>query len=408
MRFKVHKKDLMAAASVVGVVTPTPITSNDSMEGVAYLFVVKDDTCDIYSTEVQRVARSTFKVTDVEKTDEEGSFTFPAALVSSLQHAGDVITFEVEKTDDGHKVSHSSDHGSAETNTVDPRMVSTRDKDYEEATDTQQFPTALLVEALTAVRPYLAKYAGEVTNFHTVQLFDAAQYGKGDGYVQASDGTRSAYFRSPSFEGKHMSLFSEHLASVVSFLGKCGKAVTLRVGKGHSFLEDEGGNLLGWTHLAEVYPKFSYYALRLDQYVLKADRASLMGCLNLVRPYLGKSVKMRATFDPDKSTLMFHAAASSSRGTSHIHVDVEHHDTEKRPGGFAANVNFEHFLKLVDNMRSHQVELRVYILEQGGRETALFRTVDSYALDDDGKLAVDETMEGVHSCLVTRYMPSYL
>jgi len=415
MKFKVHKNDLLAATAVVGVVTPSPITSSDSMEGVAYLFNVKDDTCEVYSTDVQRVARASFKVSDVEKEDGEGSFTFPAALAASLQHAGDILSFEVVAKAEGHTVSHSSDHGSAETSTIDPRMVSTRDKDYAAATDVQEFPTAILVEALSGSRPYLAKYTGEVSTWNTAQMFDknVKDFAKGDGFLQTSDGTRSFYFKTDIFKGKHMALFSEHLPSIISFLGKCGKTVKLRIGKGYSFLEDETGAFLGWTHLAEVFPKFTYYHRKYDQYVLMVDRAALLGCLNLVRPYLGKSTKMRVTFDLDKSTLVFHAAASSSKGTSHLPVELTHHNTDVgegggHVGGFAANVHFEHFMKLVDSMRSHQVELRVYLVTKDGRETALFRTIDEYLLDDAGKVEADSTKDGVHKCVLTRYMPSYL
>jgi hypothetical protein len=77
------------------------------------------------------------------------------------------------------------------------------------------------------------------------------------------------------------------------------------------------------------------------------------------------------------------------------------------------NVNIDRLIDLIDGVKGMDVQLRIAVIkadDKSPKERAMFRTIDEFLMDDNGKVVGDITAEnrpeGSHECRVTRYMPS--
>lgn len=416
MKFRVQATDLNNALNVVTLVSPTVVTSQGAS---GYLFVVQDGKFSIHSRDEHRRIKVDVPVNDAE---EDGSCIYPADKVASMRYLDGWIDFEAGQEEGGQFwVKYQSEGGAkAKRSTCDPSLMQTIDEDLEKAKEGFTVPAVLLREALTVTRGYAAKAADTRLDdqYKTVQLFDAAakkEWAKGDGCVYATDHIRMIYFFCEALKGKGLAVHGRHFQCVMSFLAKCEGEVTIRPGENVTFLTDAKGNTLGWSDHYKHHGKYSYYPLKMDGFVFRVPKSSLIKTLKLVRAELDpKRDKIRVKYTHDTPSLWF--TASDTKG------DVESNpvgvkpvvDEEKGTGGsgltrdFTTNVNIDHLLDLVNDVKDHEVEFRAAVVEKGDREYVLFRTIERFLMNAEGKIEISE--EGAkgetYPCEVTRFMPS--
>jgi hypothetical protein len=416
MKFQMQVSDLNDALGVVTLVSPTVVTSQGAS---GYLFVVKDGKCSVHSRDEHRRVKVDVPVGSVEG---DGSFIYPADKIASMEYLDGWIEFESGQDGDRHWVKYKSEGGAkAERSTCDPSLMQPLDEDLEKAAEGFDIQSALLREGLTLTRGYAAKAADNRLDdqYKTVQLFDAAakkEWAKGDGCLYATDHIRMIYFICEAFKGRGLSIHGRHLPCLMSFLSKCSGKVTIRPGEGVTFLVDEKGQALGWSHHLKQHGKYNYYPLKLDNFVLNVPKLSLVKTLKLVRAELeARRDKIRIEYTHGDKSLRFKASETSGEAESNPVGAEPVIDEEKGTGkdgltkDFAANINIDHMLDLVEPIKSHHmVELRVTVVKKENREYILLRTIERFWLDGDGKVLISDkdTKGEAFLCEVTRFMPS--
>lgn len=416
MKFRLQVSDLNAALNVVTLVPPTVVTA----QGISgYLFKLEGGKCSIHSRDEQRRIKVDVPATDVEG---EGSFIYLADKIDSMRYLDGWIEFEAGLEDNRHWFKYQSEGGAkAERSTCDPDLMQSLDEDLKKTKEAFQLPVALLKEALTLTKDYIAKAADArlEDQYKTVQLFDAAakkEWAKGDGCFFACDHVRMIYFSCNEFKGKGLAIHGKHIQCLLSFLGKCEGILTVHIGEGMTFLSDAKGQIVGWNDVHKHHGKYAYYPLKMDGFVLLLDKARLVRTLKFVRAELdSRRDKTRVEYSHEDTSLRFKASETSGQAESPpVRVDKLLVDEEKGFGAeaskedFAANVNINHLIELIEPMKGHQVELRAASVKKGDREYVLFRTIEVFKIDEKGKVVIsDKDQEGaVYQCEVTRFMPS--
>lgn len=417
MKFKLKASDLNAALEVVSIVTPSPRAG----EGAGYLFVINNgEKASVYSSDAKNVVRTSLPISDVEG---EGAFVYPLNYTDAFKFLGDqVISFETTSNDDTnfYSVKYETESGaSAEHTSFDPKLMMTHtDKDLADAASECEFPAGVLREALAMGRLFAAKEgkSNDKPQLKTLQIFDAAaneDWKKGDGYLFAADGVRALFFYSEIFQGKKLSIHSDHLAHLTSFLSRCEGDVTFKASTSFNYAVDEKtGNVLGWSQEVKQHGKFSYYSLKLDNYVLRVGRAALLNALKHTRSELDKKkdkIKFIYSAQP-MPRIQFMASDSTSKSNSFF-VPVTVVDNGEKSiaenTDFAYSFNIDHLIELVSEARGNNLEIRLMAVpaKEGEKPRAGLRTIDTFSLTKEGKLA-SPTDKDVIACTVTRFMPN--
>jgi hypothetical protein len=422
MKFKVQVADLNEALDVVSIVPPKPLTGQG---GVFYLFVVRDGTCFLYSVGDTRLySRACLKISDIEG---EGSFLYPAGQIGAMQYLDGWVQIESGKDDDSDRywVRFLSEGGAnGEESTIAPDNSHTCDEFIDEARKRlfYEYPVTLLREGIGVARTHLPK-AGDTKieeYFRTIQVFDKSkkEWEKGNGCLFTADSTTACYFYSKEFENKGLSIHANNLPFVLGFLGKCSGKVRILMGESATFAETEDGSrIIGWVHQVQTHGQYKYYPPKWDKHVLRGPRDILAKALKFVQSSLeAKKDKIRVIYDHTASTIMFQAGRPSGKVSSRPIgvVPVELKEEESGANGattsFAVNANVYQLLNMIEPMKSPEVFLRIAIVpgENGRKESALFRTIEEFWIDANGKVLVsreDAKGEPVQ-CKVTRFMPS--
>jgi hypothetical protein len=408
MKFSCITADLIAALDAVSIVTPRALTASG---GTGYLFVLRknDDghVCYVYSRDNFCVARASFPVTDAEG---EGPFVYPSQFVDAFRYLGDTCTLEATSDGDKHTVKYESNNGaSSEKATLDPTLLSTCDRDLETTKDESEFSAGALREALSLARPFAAKPNDTRTEeqFKAILLFDSSKpdWAKGEGVFFASNGIQAFYLYSDLFKGRSFEVHGQHLGPLTGLLAKSEGAVTVKRGDSFTFLVNSKGHVFGWPRHAKSHGKFSYYALKTDQYVFSVAKADLLAALKYTRVELdSKKDKIKLLLDIDTKRLQFGVSEGSSKALS---FPVTFAKVEKMgERSLALNVNIDHLISLIEGVRIPEVELRIALIKPEGatKEVAMFRTIEEYRVTADGKI----TTEGENSwpMKVTRFVPS--
>jgi len=427
MKITLKLKDLIDALDIVSIVPPNPITPQG---GAGYLFVIREgSSCSIYSRDALHVARATIGCMMGDGYTGEGSFIFPAGFTDGFRFLKDEeIEIEAKQEADAFTVSWSTGSGAgADRASYDPKLMGSCDKDLAEATDERKFPVGLFREALSLAKPFLAK-ANDTRvpeHFKTIQLFDTTkpEWAKGSGNLFAADGIQAFWFYSDAFKDKGFSIHTQHMGFLSSFLAKSSGEVTFCTGKNMTFATDAKGNVLGWAHHSAMHAKFSYLALSLDKIILALPKTLTVDALKFIRSELGpKEDKINLTIGGYKdvevgdktqrhATMVFRVAETRGKARSFPLTAVLVGGTEEREVNF--NVNIDRLIELVDGVKGIDVQLRIAVMpanDQRPKESAMFRTIDEFLMDGDGKIVGDiraETRpEGAFECRVTRFMPS--
>lgn len=412
VKFQANAADLNAALGVVSILTPRPITPNGK---AGYLFVVRDGNCYIYSRDSLRVARAHFPVAEVES---EGSFIYPAEYIKGFQFLQDeVLTFEATSDGDTHMVKFTARSGAgSERASYDPQLMSVCDKDIEAAKNERSFPVAVFREAISVAKPFLSEPQDNRVEdqYKALQIFDDSNdaWAKGDGTLYAANGTQAFYFYSDAFKGKGLGLHGQHLGPVMSFLAKCEGDVQIKSGQNMTFAIDGQGRVLGWAHHTKSYQKYTYYALKNDTYVFDLPVRAVVNALKYTATELEpKRDKIRLSYLASSQELLFTVVEGSSKAKS-FPVPVNPRE-EAATEDFSFSVNLFHLLDLIQSAKGDKIEFRVCVLpadERRPRAVAMFRTIDEFLLDKDGKVVggsgVETQPEGSFRCRVTRFSPS--
>lgn len=411
IRFKAQSADLNAALAVVGIVTPRPITSQGDS---GFLFVVRGERCFVYSRDNTHVARADFPIEDV---DGEGAFIYPAKNVGLLGGSGDgQITFTASSEGDVHRVGFTATSGAKDSRTTyDPRLMSTCDKDVEAAGAGTPFSVGILKEALRQAKPFLAPEdaKGVEDHFKTVQIFDESkpEWAKGNGTMYAATGVSAFFFQSEAFVSKGLGLHVGHLGIISSFLGRSDGLVTIRGGTNMTFAVNEKGHVLGWTHHTATHGRYVYYLMSSDTFVFDVPVSAALSALKYMQSSLGsKQDKIKVVYEAADPRLTFWSAEANSETFSFPVPVIPHADSKAENLQFFCNIN--HFTNLLSDIKGDRVMMRITIMAKNAqrlKDTAMIRTIDTFLMDESGKIvpgSEDAKPEGTFVCRVTRFVPS--
>lgn len=412
MKFQVKAADLNAALDIVSIVPPRALSPDG---GAGYLFVVRGDTCRVYSRDTQRVARADFSVMEA---DGDGEFIYPSNYVQGFRFLQDeVLSFEATSNGDVHSVKYTSGSGAeAEHTTYDARLMVGCDKDVEAATNERTFPVAILREAISSAKPFLAAEKNNQADdqYKAMQIFDDSNeaWARGDGNLFAADGVQAFYFYSDAFKGKSLGLHIQHLSFVSSFLSKCDGVVTFKTGQNMTFAIDSKGRVLGWAHHTKAPSKYSYYALKNDKYVFDVPVRAMVNSLKYTAAELDeKRDKVRLIYKADTKEFSFTVIEGNTKAKSFPVPVLVKDGSETVDLTYA--VNLYRLIDLMNGAKGDRLELRFTVLpadERRPKETAMIRTIDEFLLDNSGKVVggsgVEKQPENTYRCRVTRFMPS--
>lgn len=411
IKFKLQAAALNSALDLVSTVQPKAFTPQGA---TGYLFVVRGERCFVYSQDSLHVARADFAIEDVEG---EGAFIYPSQHVDSFKFAEGTIGFTVTSEGDTHIVKYDLGNGAGgERTTFDPRLLAPCDKELTEATNERTFPVSVLRTSMSMSRNFLAKLTDTRVEEHykTFQIFDGSQeaFAKADGYLFASNSIQAFYFYCDAFRQKGLAVHGQHMSLLTAFLSKCEGTVTLKTGSNKTFAEDSKGRVIGWAHHERTFSKFSYYALKMDKTILTVPKTRALNALKYTKTELDKTRdKIRLTFDHKTGSLRFHVTESSGKATS-LPVDVKVVASEEKD--ITTSVNIDHLIELFDGSKAEEVELRIATIpasESNPKEKYMFRTIDEFWLDSEGKVVAGSGVEegkepqGAFRCKVTRFMP---
>ena len=450
MRLKLKIGDLNKALDVVSIVTPKALSSQT---GGGYLFkVVRTETgdlrCHIYSRDTTEIARAT--ITPIEADfdpaadgtpSSEGSFIAPVVCMGQMSYLRPEATIEftseakAQGKGTAFFLSSTVSTGAQQSYpTFDPRSIGTVDADYEAAraatANPTTFPAGMFRDAVGMSKKFLLDAREKDTakdHLKTLQVFDGSNevWAKGNGTMFASNGTTNFYFYSPAFENNGVAIHGSHLDRFVNFLGRCTGNVRLFHGKNMSFIEKTPGDgveaIFAWTHHTKTHPKYAYYALKQDTYVLRVDKMDFLKALYFSRSALDKRDKVSLCYEQDgaEHRSLFislpdspHQSKSDPIVTSCTEEGLRAEDRD-----FKFNVNINQFIELIDGVKGGDVFLHVAPLFVEGRKPgALLRTVDEFWMTGDGKIVggvpvkdadgTEKPPEGGFKCRVTRFMPS--
>ncbi len=415
IKFKADVAALNAALEVVSIVTPRPITPQGN---AGYLFVVRGETCFVYSQDKMRVARAVFPITDVQG---EGPFIYPAQYIGVFKFAEGSVAFQSK--DDGNGVFSVNieldNGGGGERSSFDPKLLSTCDRDFEASKDPREFSSGILQEAISLGSPFMAKEKdARVEDQHkSIQIFDAS-VDKAGGYMYAANTVQMFYFESDAFKDKEkgLTIHSQHLPTFLSFLGKVSGNITVTTGQNMTFASvgprEAPTQVFGWTHNAKHHEKFSYYPLSWDKLVLSVPTGRILNAAACARSQLDSTHdKIRFQFDHKSSTIHLHVPTEGSKSFACPPVDAE--IKSENPRDVLTHVNVDHLHDLFKSSKADRMELRIGFIagKDGAREKVVFRTVDEFWLDANGKVVggsgvpVGKEPKDAFRCKVTRFMP---
>jgi hypothetical protein len=414
MKFKVQTSDLVTALNLAASIRPIAV---DSQGSSGYLCVVRGTQLFIYSEDERQRIRVPVPILDVEG---EGAFVYPAGRNEAFKYMEGVLEFEPGDDDGAKVVNCRRTQGDRESlykiPSFDPRVLQSLDKDFDQATHSASFSVALLREALSVTRPYLADDKDTSTSkacHQCVQLFDARidAYRAGNGYMMGSTGQRACFFYSKELKGKALLIHGERIPLLLSFLGKSEGDVMVYNSQNSTYFVNASEQVIGWADQAHGYDKFSFYALTMDRHVLKVNRKALENEVRSIRSLMPpKKDKVRLQYDHRRQLLTVLASTGTSELKS-LPLVVEPLPGDAPDATSAAdvgfNVNGDWLLDIVSPLKGAEVELRIAPVADH-EDRYLVRTIESYSIDARGKVCFEDAQPGqqVHSCRVMRFIPS--
>ena len=277
------------------------------------------------------------------------------------------------------------------------------------------FPVSILREGIAHTSHFLAKPndTRSEDHFKTLQLFDDSkeEWARGKGHLFAATGVQACYFYCDAFEVQGFSVHAAHLSYLTNFLAKATGNVSFKLSPNMTYVSDANGNVLGWTRETKPHGKFGYYSMKMDKFVLAVDRAEILAALKYTRKELdSKRDRIRLRWDNESKALRFDVSEANAKATS---FPVAARVIESEDRAFTTHADINQFIEMFEGVKSNDVELRIALIPvEGGKEKAMFRTIDKFLLDSEGKVVVggnpdaEQKPDGTYRCKVTRFMPS--
>lgn len=417
MKIRVDLSNLNAAMDRVSAVKPV---NTDGLS--AFMFTILDGRCYVHSQDATNYGYARAEVPLISSSGVEvgSSFVYPADRTEAFKHLDGWIDIESITEGDAHRIKYVTEEGAeADRQTFDPRIFTSFEDKLLEAGTEYTYPTILLREGLGLTSPSLAEKEDPDQPFKTVQLFDdsSADTSKGHGTFYASDGMRSCYFFSEALKGKGLAVHERYIPQLLSFLNKCGDTVKVKTGRSTTFILDQvagkdgvvsDGAVFGWTAQAKGHPRYKYYALKHDKFLLRVDKRQALKTLKHVASELKSSNRPKVRLVYSNQSLRVLASVNKETINS-VPITVIPQDLEDGTPSmteFQANANVNHLISLFESSRLHQVNFRVAVVEN----TTLFRTIDQFMLGSTGKVYVSKEAapdkETCHECWVTHFATS--
>jgi hypothetical protein len=415
--FTVDASALNRAIGVASIVTPqiTPQT------GGGYLFMVRRETCDLYSRDGKHEARSSFPISEVTG---EGAFILPAEAVKGLGYISGQIHFKATEDNGAFKVKYTfGGSGANDRVSFDPRSTHMFERDItaaQESVRPKEFTIKILQFGLSVAKSFLPKSGDSVDQdvFRTIRIFGNAdpELARANGHMLTSNTKEICYLQCAAFMDKDLSLPAQHLSLIESFLGRSSGVVSMYQTETKVYMINALGDVLGWPRHTVEYKKFTYYA-KNDEVVVKVSPELISLQLKYMRDEIGKDkTKIRMHFDPATNDIYFSSLEESN--TLHtLAIPTEKVDV-KIADSLAMNVNVNQILHIFEGIRGDKVEFRIKVLpadERRPKDRFMFRTIDGFLLSEEGVVVggllenppndVEYPPKGAYECRVTRFAP---
>jgi hypothetical protein len=440
INFKTDSSGLRAALDTVKIVKP----GDSGAEGTAaYLFVVAKkvhknqdgtpgpndgkDVCYVYSRDALHATRAEFPIYGVTG---EGAWTYPAEHIDSFTFGRGELTFEIRNDHENSNFNVKWGYGkgaTVEKSVSSPRRLSTIDKRVNDASEPRTYFTAYLREAINKGKAFLDSQQNAKDEHKIIYLYDGAAGPKVDGTLCTTDGYQRFYFSSDAFKGNALQIHVDHVGYIEQFLSQCGSEVLIRTGSEMTFATDKDHvRVLGWAKHTKAPRNFDPLPRQWDKVsLLIKDKDRLIEQLGWIKKELSKGYdKIKLEYNHNLKEIRLHVKTGGKLTTLPIEVDVvkyELPDTymiETLDGlvpGFSNDLSVIWLEAIFKDMKATVPEFGMFLMEDhGGPKGGMgFRTVDEFWLNAEGttvggKGATPDQIPGVHSCRVTRFMPSKL
>jgi hypothetical protein len=421
IKFKINATVLNNALGVVSIVPPIAATPQG---GSGYLFVVSGKTCKVYTKDRTQLARTSFEIEDVEG---EGPFMYPSQFIDTFKFIKGDIQFTASEQDGVFRVKYLAEGGYKDDRvSFDPRSMEIFDKKIEAAEQTIQprkFNIPILREALSVSKVFLPDAETEKTvddHFKVVQIFGSEDpqahpsLVKANGYMFVSNSVGAFYFYCDAFQNNDLIVSGDHLGAFEQFLSKSNGTLVVYPTEDKTYAKNSEGQVYGWSRHKSQYTKFAYYGTKQERVVLNLDRDTVTLRLQYIRAALAKGRdKIRLHYEAKADQIYFSIADENSDTVS---PSMEANAKETDGKDFTAYCNVNQMLPLFRGTKVANVGFRVLIMDpddQHPKPRYMFRTIDEFLIDDNGKVAdVVDTKEGqpvvpdgAYLCRLTRFAP---
>jgi hypothetical protein len=424
VQFSVDQAALTNALRIAELVKPLGVTEHGA---AGYLFDVGGGVCRVRGRTGDTAVSAAVPARGVEG---EGQFAFPVNHVESLKlrpgQAAGVISFQAYAVDDTRYVRYATSGGiSAQRSTFDPALLTPMGKPLAESTNPRRYKSAILSQALTMAQPFMvgattpkddhekrenrnAPPAHKVANIHEARW---------DGTLFATNGHERFAFYCDDFTGKVAQFPADRFRLLLSFLRWCGPEVELRDGKEMNFaVSGDGQRAVGWTRRSSPILECKLLPSSWYRVVLRVPREAALEQLKQLRAEIEKQSQRKGW---DKTRIRYASA------TRRLHLEVVDGGTatsapipvELAEGSedfdYEYNISATYLMDLLDRLHTVHAELGMLPMAEHGvpQGGAVFRTVDEFLLDRNGKVvggrgAAPDPAIGVFQCKVLRLAPA--
>ena len=418
MKFKVAAADWRGALSLVSSITPASVDAKGSS---GYLCVLRGGELDVYSDD----GRQRFKVpVSVHDAEGEGAFVFPTGQGGDLRYVEGTVEFEAVEEQGAHLIWCRRESGESRKSGVhklvsfSPKALRSFDADLGKATKAATFPVAILREALSMTRPYLADPKDPVAKpeYVNLQLFGQDSNG-GNGFMLGCSMNKTSLFHSTELEGKPLFVYGPRIPLLLSFLGKSAGTVEVYHTENSTYFKNAADQVLGWTNQDYAGSKFGFYSLALDRHIFKIPRGTLEKELRHIRSTLPAD-RNKAFFSYDHQLRCVTVGASNPLGGEIESLPLavtplSDGDPECwGPGDLGKtedvqfNINLDWMIQIVEATR-HPTDVVIGVGKTKKSGSFLIRIIEDYNIDENGKYVERPLPEQrVFACRTLRFVPS--
>lgn len=415
MNLKVRAVTLSHALRKIAFVAPRPLTAAPSASYYLVHCFRREGRplARVCSRGMDTVAQAGFAL---EELDGEGQFLLPVDLTRTLLNVpDDVMTIDVSAAAAGSAsvpiLIRSSSGMRCDLSTGDPRLIAQCD-DFDGTAEEPAltYHVAVMRTALQLAERFLPVEDDVVCEprFHSIRIFDSVSENpnrsSGDGHLFCSDSARTFDFWSEDFEGKGLAIHARHGGPLVDFLSTCSTPTfEARRGGRMTYATSGEDDLFGWAHQTETHPRFAFYSLSRDKYVLRVPRAKLLSALDCLSTHHdgARFIYTHHNAETGGGSTVHFVATNDKETVTTFPVEVVH--TPEQPN-LEENIEFFVEVRFLESLfadaTQDDVVLRIALVpksEHVQQVVALLRTFEDITVAADGRN---------FPCKVVRFMAS--